>query len=148
MWPTCKNKQKDQIICKPIGYVITACSGLGYCQIDFSENLSFEKYVDILCLLPLRQTVCSSLQHAAGCAACQQRCNVLQISAPGKAMVAATVKRIETSSSWLPSCFPSPRSSCTPRQRGYREGCHHFHPAYDSMQAWPRNNFMDRGNDA
>lgn len=106
MWPTCKNKQKDQIICKPIGYVITACSGLGYCQIDFSENLSFEKYVDILCLLPLRQTVCSSLQHAAGCAACQQRCNVLQISAPGKAMVAATVKRIETSSSWLPSCFP------------------------------------------
>lgn len=72
MWHTCKNKQKYHIICKAIGYVITACSGLGYCQTDFLENLPLEKYVDISCLLPLCQSICSSLQHTAGCAACQQ----------------------------------------------------------------------------
>lgn len=48
-----QNQRENHMNCKPKGYVITACSGLGYRQTGFSANLPFEKYTDILCLLPL-----------------------------------------------------------------------------------------------
>lgn len=64
-----QNQRENHINCKPKGYIITACSGLSYHWADFLDNLPFEKYVDVLCLLPLCQTICFSPQHTAGNAA-------------------------------------------------------------------------------
>lgn len=133
-----QNQGENHISCKPKGYVITACSGLGYHRTDFSDNLPFEKYADVLCLLPLCQTISFSPQHTAGGAAwpvvLQSASNKQSRKGQRCCYSEGRVEKAGLSSSWFPNCFSclhttGLRSSHCPRRRGWREGWHCFHPA-------------------
>lgn len=133
-----QNQRENHINCKPKGYVITACSGLGYRQTDFSDNFPFEKYVDILCLLSLCQTIRFSPQHTAGGAAwpvvLQSASNKQSWKGHHSCYSKGRAGKVGPSSSCFPNCFPclcttGLRPSRCPRQRGWREGWHRFQPA-------------------
>lgn len=133
-----QSQRENHINCKLKGHVITACSGCSYPQTDFSDDLPFEKCVDILRLLPLCQTIhfspCYTAEGAAWPIVLQSASNEQSWKGQQSCYSKGIVEKVSSSSSWLPDCFPclcttGLRSSHCPRRRGWRERWHCFHSA-------------------